>query len=109
MAGRRGILTHGAFFFEAHFLRDPDQVAALFLLPGIASGETKPGPAGAEAGRAAAAGDPFAAAPAARFQSTPGDEWQLESWWSSISHLRLCASPGVPRQTGRPGRLPQLV
>lgn len=48
-------------FVEAQFLRDPDQVAALFRLPGIAAGETKPGPARAEAGSAAAAGDPIAA------------------------------------------------
>lgn len=44
-------------FVEAQFLGDPDQVAAILLLPGVAAGETEPGPARAEAGRAADAGD----------------------------------------------------
>lgn len=87
-------------FVEAQFLRDPDQVAALFRLPGIAAGETKPGPARAEAGSAAAAGDPFAAtlSPFNKLQAMNGNV-----------RIRLCASPGVPQQAGRPGRLRQLV
>lgn len=74
-------------FVKAQFLRDPDQVAALVRLPGIAAGETEPGPARAEAGSAAAAGDPFPA------KLSPFNELQLMNENMRIGgHLPLIAA-----------------
>lgn len=91
---------------EAQFLRDPDQVAALFLLLGVAAGETKPGPAWAEAGGAAAAGDVSPVKPFTELQAMNED---VVFGGHLLLNWMVCASSGVPQQTGRQGRLPQLV